>query len=174
MNILVHICCAPCFLYLEEELRKGGHRVVGFWYNPNIHPLLEYRCRLETLKKYCLENRIELLINDSYELEDFLRGALNEPDLRCRFCYRLRLEAAAREAAAGKFDAFTSTLLISKYQRHELIKTIAQEASRKYKVDFYYDDFRRGYYQGQNKARELGIYRQKYCGCIFSERDRYI
>ena len=117
---------------------------------------------------------MELLIKDSYELENFLRGALNEPDLRCRFCYRLRLEATAREAAAGKFDAFTSTLLISKHQRHELIKTIAQEAARKFGVDFYYQDFRRGYYQGHKRARELGIYRQKYCGCVFSERDRYI
>jgi len=174
MNILVHICCAPCFLFPQEELQKAGHRVAGFWYNPNIHPLLEYRCRLDSLKKYCIEHKIELLIKDSYELEIFLRGALNEPDLRCRFCYRLRLEATAREAAAEKFDAFTTTLLDSKYQRHELIKTIAKEAAKIYRVDFYYDDFRRGYYQGQNRARELGIYRQKYCGCIFSERDRYI
>ena len=83
------------------------------------------------------------------------------------------MEAAARYAAENGFDAFTSTLFISPYQNHEMLKQTARQAGEKYGVDFLYRDFRPYFRQGQEKARELGLYMQKYCGCVFSEEERY-
>jgi predicted adenine nucleotide alpha hydrolase (AANH) superfamily ATPase len=92
---------------------------------------------------------------------------------RCRFCYHLRLFAAARAAKEGKFDAFTSSLLYSKYQKHELIREIGEQAALEAGLPFYYEDFRQGWQAGQARSKELGLYRQQYCGCIYSERERY-
>jgi predicted adenine nucleotide alpha hydrolase (AANH) superfamily ATPase len=92
---------------------------------------------------------------------------------RCRFCYYLRLKAAARVARGGKFDAFTSTLLYSKFQNHEMIRELAQQVGQEVGTPFYYVDFRQGWSAGMAKSKKMGLYRQQYCGCVFSERDRY-
>lgn len=173
MKLLLHICCAPCSIACIELLRSEGIEPVGFWHNPNIHPFTEYRMRRNTLRDYAKSIGLELTEKDEYGLRPFLTEVGGDFDGRCAVCYRLRMDAAAREAKEKGFDAFTSTLFISPYQNHELLKAAAERAAQEYGVAFLYRDFRPVFRQGQDKARELGLYMQKYCGCIFSEEDRY-
>jgi predicted adenine nucleotide alpha hydrolase (AANH) superfamily ATPase len=173
MKILLHICCAPCAVYPVRALADSGHRVRGFWFNPNVHPYQEYARRLATLESYAAHSRLPIIWDRSYLLEEFFRQITFREEQRCRFCYHQRLLAAARVARGGKFDAFTSTLLYSKFQNHDLIRELAEQVVQEVKVPFYYEDFRKGWAQGHERAKRLGLYKQQYCGCIFSERDRY-
>ncbi len=172
-SVLLHICCAPCALRCIETLREEGITPTGFWYNPNIHPYTEYRSRRNTLTEYASAIGLPLLLKDDYGLRPFLQAVGTQFDSRCEGCYRTRLEETARTAAENGFSAFTTTLLISPYQNHELIIQVAQEAAARHGVSFLYRDFRPYFREGQQKARDNGFYMQKYCGCIFSEEDRY-
>ena len=176
MRVLVHICCAPCFTYPHKALVEEGHEVTGFWYNPNIQPFEEYRKRLETLQRYQFLTGAEIIYRDEYPLEEFLTGMIHwmdEGKSRCEFCYRTRLERTAREAKEMDFDAFSTSLTLSKYQPVALIKKIGEEAGRKYGIPYLHRDFRVGWKESIKISKELDLYRQPYCGCIFSERDRY-
>jgi len=154
-------------------LRGEGHEVWGYFYNPNIHPYTEYRRRLDTLRDYAAAVNWPLVGEEDYALEEFLRATVYREKDRCRFCYGLRLEAAARVARHGRFEGFTTTLLCSPYQKHELVRETGLAAGAAAGVPFVYIDFRPGYREGYGRARELGLYRQAYCGCIYSEKDRY-
>jgi hypothetical protein len=146
---------------------------MGFFYNPNIHPYQEYRRRLDAMKQYEKEVGIRVLYRDDYALEEFLRGVVFREDARCRYCYSVRLEAAARTAKRGKFDAFTSTLLYSKQQNHQLVRDIGEDVGKRRGVPFLYRDFRGGWKEGIETSKSLGLYRQQYCGCIYSEKERF-
>ncbi len=172
MRILVHICCAPCFTYPHERLVEEGHDVTGLFYNPNIHPYIEFKNRMNSLEKYAEMKGARVIYKPDYDIESYLRGALATED-RCRFCYTLRLEEAAKTASSLGFDAFTTTLLISPYQKHELLAHVGEKAAHENGIEFYYEDFREGYQESREIARSLGLYMQKYCGCIFSEKERY-
>ena len=172
-HILLHCCCAPCSVYCIDSLRSEGLDLTAFWYNPNIHPYQEYKARRDTLQAYAPSIGLKLLVKEDYGLRDFVRSVAEDIDGRCRHCYSIRLEESARFAAEHGFDAYTTTLLISPYQNHELLRQLGQELGQQYGVEFLYRDFRPGFREGQAKARELGLYMQKYCGCIFSEEDRY-
>ena len=172
-RLLLHICCAPCSVFCIEDLRAGGLEPTGFWYNPNIHPYQEYKARRDTLLDYAQSISLSLAVREEYGLRPFVRAVAGDIDRRCAYCYRSRLEETARFAAAHGFSHFSTTLLISPYQDHEGIAQAAEELSRQYGISFLYRDFRPGFRQGQAKARELGLYMQKYCGCVFSEEDRY-
>jgi len=174
MKILLHICCGPCAIYPAESLSALGHQVRGFFYNPNIHPYQEFQRRMATLEEYAEKSGLPIIWDRRYPLEEFLRTIDCREQERCRFWYYLRLKAAARVARGGKFDAFTSTLLYSKFQNHELIREMAQQAGRGVGVEFYYQDFRQGWAAGMAQSKKMGLYRQQYCGCIFSERDRFL
>ena len=174
MKILLHICCAPCTVYPLQVMSAMGHQVRGFFSNPNIHPYQEYLRRAATLETYAAKVGLPVIWDHTYPLEEFLRSIAFRETERCRFCYYLRLSAMARVARSGKFDAFTSTLLYSKFQNHELIKELGQLLVREIGVPFYYEDFRQGWAEGRNKANKIGLYKQQYCGCIFSERDRFM
>ena len=174
MKLLLHICCAPCAVYSLENLSVSGHRVRGFFYNPNIHPYQEFARRMATLEDYAAKIRLPIIWDRNYHLEEFLRAIVFREQDRCRFCYYLRLKATARVAKAGKFEAFTSTLLYSKFQNHEVIRELAQQVVQEVGVPFYYADFRKGWAAGMEKSKQLGLYKQQYCGCIFSERDRFL
>ncbi|MBQ5810790.1 MAG: epoxyqueuosine reductase QueH [Clostridia bacterium] len=156
-----------------KALRSEGIEPTGFWYNPNIHPFTEYSARRETLKEYAQNIGLEIIFQDNYGIREFTTAVCGDIDARCGYCYKCRMEAAAKYAAENGFDAFTSTLFISPYQNHELMKEIACAAAEKYGVKFLYRDFRPLFREGQAEARELGLYMQKYCGCIYSEEDRY-
>jgi len=173
MKILLHICCGPCAIYPVQVLREQGHQVRGYFFNPNIHPYLEYVRRQDTLSAWARDVDLPVIYDEGYDLESFLRETVFRETERCRFCYRLRLQAAAHIARRGKFDAMTTTLLYSKFQKHDLIAEIGQEAARGRKLGFHYQDFRNGWKTGIEISKELGMYRQSYCGCIYSEKERY-
>lgn len=173
MNTLLHICCAPCSIMCIETLRAEGVEPRGYWFNPNIHPFTEYKARKNTLVEYAKEIGLKLEIRNEYGLRSFLQGIYPEFDNRCGYCYRTRLEAAAAFAKENGFESFSTTLLISPYQNHELLRKTGEELAQEYGVPFLYRDFRPYFREGQDKAREMGLYMQKYCGCIFSEEERY-
>ena len=174
MKTLLHICCAPCSVSCIKELREEGIEPMGFWFNPNIHPVTEYRNRRDTLINYAKEIGMELVVDDTYGLRDFVRAVADNILSRCNYCYAVRLDAAAKYASEHGFESFTSTLFVSPYQDHELMKKVAEAAAQKYGVKFLYRDFRPNFRAGQTEARNRGMYMQKYCGCVFSEEDRYL
>ncbi len=173
MNTLLHICCAPCSVMCIETLRGEGIETSGLWYNPNIHPFTEYRSRKNTLIEYSKKILLPLDVIDDYGLREFIGLIYPDFDNRCRKCYEIRLDKTAQIAKEKGFDSFTSTLFVSPYQNHEMMKEVANEAAEKHKIKFLYRDFRPYFREGQAKAREMEFYMQKYCGCVFSEEDRY-
>jgi predicted adenine nucleotide alpha hydrolase (AANH) superfamily ATPase len=250
LRILVHVCCAPCFTSVHKTLIDGGHDVVGFFYNPNIHPYQEFQKRLQCLERYTALEPVEVIYDKEYNLDKYLVGSLKAkydppPELlinknttnpkkpktqngfkeeikmkeslqiqlipkdsktnsetkleiepepgeqdtvtieitaqtsdsdfhpRCGYCIRLRLNRTASVASEKGFDAFTTTLLESKYQPHEYIKFIGESLADKYGIKFYYKDFRAGWKESVRISKELDLYRQPYCGCIFSEYERF-
>ena len=174
MKLLMHTCCAPCSVYCIKSLREEGIEPTLFWYNPNIHPVMEYVARRDTLIKYSEMIDAKLILKEEYGLREFCKNVCNDVENRCvNYCYRVRLEETARYAKENGFDAITTTLFVSPYQKHDDIKRICEEISSKYGLEFVYRDFRVGFREGQNEARQLGLYMQKYCGCIYSEEERY-
>ncbi|MFH2121775.1 MAG: epoxyqueuosine reductase QueH [Pseudomonadota bacterium] len=172
-SILLHICCAPCTIYPLRILRGEGNEVCGLFYNPNIHPYLEYRRRLDTLTSYAGQEGLTIIGEETYPLDAFFRQVVFREEERCRHCYQLRLTYAARIAKRGRFDAFSTTLLYSRYQKHDLIREIAAGVAETHGIPFFYRDFREGWSEGVRVSKEIGMYRQPYCGCIYSERERY-
>ena len=170
---LMHVCCAPCSVSCITTLRQEGIEPVGFWYNPNIHPYMEYAARRDCLGDYAKRVGMSLYVQEDYGLRDFCRAVCDDMDHRCGYCYGIRLYAAAKFAAEHGFESFTSTLFVSPYQDHEKMREIAEAAGRMYGVEFLYRDFRTGFREGQAIAREEQLYMQKYCGCVFSEGERY-
>lgn len=173
MKLLLHICCAPCSIECINALKEENVQITGFWYNPNIHPFTEYRNRLNTLKEYSKTINLDVIYKDEYGLVNFTKNVIGDLNNRCDYCYKTRLEECAKYASQNGFEAFSTTLLISPYQNHDKIKNICEELSRKYNIEFVYKDFRNNFREGQKKAREMELYMQKYCGCIFSEEERY-
>lgn len=172
-HVLLHTCCAPCSVYCVDFLRSEGIEPVSFWYNPNIHPYQEYKARRDALRDYAASINMELIVREDYGLRNFVRAVADDIDHRCNYCYTSRMEETARYAAEHGFTHFSTTLLVSPYQDHAGICAAANELAARYGVSFLYRDFRPGFREGQSKAREHGLYMQKYCGCIFSEEDRY-
>ena len=173
MNLLFHICCAPCANQPIRLLREEGVSVTGFWFNPNIHPYTEYQARKHTLETYAKEIGLKLLIGGTYDLRPFITHVADNIDGRCAYCYQVRMERTAQYAAEHGYDAFSTSLLISPYHNHAAIRAAAQAMAERYGVQFLYRDFRPNFRAGNQRARELGFYMQKYCGCVFSEEDRY-
>ena len=173
MRMLVHVCCGPCAVYPIARLSAAGHNLTGFFHNPNIHPYQEFRRRLEAALALSRESGWLLVVDEHYGLRAYLQRVVFDEDKRCLHCYDMRLEQVARQAKAGGYAAFTTTLLYSKYQNHELIRERAFWWAAQYGVDFYYEDFRAGWQEGIDASIRLGLYRQPYCGCIYSEQERY-
>lgn len=173
MNILLHLCCGPCGTFPVKSLLQAGHRVTGFFYNPNIHPYVEFTRRLEAVKKFAEQAHLKVIYHDEYDLRGFLREVLFREDVRCRFCYHMRLLRTAAVAKKGSFEAFTSTLFVSPHQDHELMRAVAEEVAVEVGVPFHYQDFREGYRESYELSKKYDLYRQPYCGCIFSEHERY-
>jgi predicted adenine nucleotide alpha hydrolase (AANH) superfamily ATPase len=173
VRILLHICCAPCTIYPLRVLREEGGTVSGTFVNPNIHPYQEYRKRRETLEMYAAREELSIIWEEDYPMEEFLRQVAFREEERCRYCYTLRLTQAAQIARSGRFDAFTTTLLYSRFQKHDLIRSIAGSVAVQQGIPFLYRDFREGWSEGVRISKEIGMYRQSYCGCIYSEKKRF-
>ena len=173
MKLLIHICCGPCSIYPVQVLRDDQVDVMGFYYRNNIHPYTECLRREETLTDYAQSISLNLIVQPGYEMETFIRNVAFREAERCTYCYHDRLATTARYAKKGKFDGFTSTLLYSRFQKHDQILSIGEAVGKSVGVPFYYQDFRDGWKAGIEESRRLGMYRQQYCGCIYSEKERY-
>lgn len=179
-KLLVHACCGPCLVAVYEDIEKSFKEynldsledMDVIWYNVNIHPKYEYEKRRETLKEFLQMKNKEGIFLDEYNLINWSKESLNFKEngysLRCEYCYESRLEKVFEYARDNGYTAVTTTLLISPYQKHEIICKVCENLSQKYGVKFLYKDFRPMFWEGQHRAKELGLYRQKYCGCIFS------
>lgn len=174
MRVLLHTCCGPCALYPLKSLRSIGHQVTGFFYNHNIHPYQEYIRRRDTAVRMSELEAMPLIMCDQYNLEEFLSNVAAEPDKRCSYCYASRMRATAQAAVDNGFEAFTASLLYSRYQKHDEIKAIGEQLAQEYGIAFLYEDFRTGWQEGIKHSKELQLYRQQYCGCIYSEKERYM
>ena len=174
MKLLLHACCGPCACYPAKSLSGEGVDFTLLYYNPNIHPYKEFKHRLAALRELAEKQDYRLIIDKTYPLEECVKGMLEEPVVRCAFCYRMRLRYTAKYAADNGFTAFSTTLLYSPYQKHELIVQAAEAAAQEFGLKFYYQDWRPHYQEGVDISLALGLYRQPYCGCVFSERDRYM
>ncbi|MFA5183230.1 MAG: epoxyqueuosine reductase QueH [Syntrophales bacterium] len=174
MRILLHICCAPCTIYPLRIFREEGFSLTGFFFNPNIHPYLEYQRRREALELFGQEENFEVRWSPDYPLEDFLRGVVFKEQERCKWCYEMRLRRTAEMARKDNWDGFSTTLLYSRFQKHEVIRGIGEILAGEYGVPFIYRDFRTGWDEGVRISRERQIYRQPYCGCVYSEKERYM
>ena len=174
MKLLMHVCCAPCSVYCIEELRNEGIEPTLYWYNPNIHPYMEYKARRDCLKEYANIINVKAIFEEEYGLDLFCKNVISNLNSRCvNYCYPVRLKKTFEYAKKYGYDTVTTTLLYSIYQQHDYIKQLMEQYSKEYKIDFLYRDFRIGFWKGHQKAHDLGLYMQKYCGCIFSEEMRY-
>jgi len=147
---------------------------MGFFYRHNIHPYTECLKRQETLQNYAEMADFRVIYQDGYDLEGFIRNVVFRESDRCAYCYYDRLRSTALIAKRGKFDYFTTTLLYSKFQKHDMIKAIGESAGKSAGVPFFYHDFREGWKEGIEESKRLGLYRQQYCGCIYSEKERRV
>ncbi|MDD5044600.1 MAG: epoxyqueuosine reductase QueH [Candidatus Omnitrophica bacterium] len=171
MKLLLHTCCAPCLIYPLENLEKKGFSVTGFFYNPNIHPFTEYKNR-----KLALEGLKTQVLYPEYSPQEFFQtvNKKEENPARCALCWEMRLRKTAKYAKEKGFPYFSTTLLVSPYQDQEILKKIGNDVAGQEAIEFYYEDFRPGYRAAHEKAKAQGIYCQKYCGCIYSEMERFI
>lgn len=174
MNILIHICCANCAVYPVMVLKERQMNVKCLWFNPNIHPYMEYRARIDGLMKLQKLWNLDVDYQDYYGLIEFLRAVSGKEEDRCEYCYRIRLEETAKKAKEIPFDAFTTSLLVSPYQKFDMIVDIGKQLEQKYSIRFLAEDFRGGFKAGKRISRGFGIYQQKYCGCIYSEMERHL
>ena len=178
-KLLLHACCAPCSSYCLEYLTKYFDITV-YYHNPNISPQSEFDYRVSELKRLLsempLSSPVELVVADydAAEFSDAVRGLENEPERggRCTVCYRLRLTKSAVYAAAHGFDYFTTTLSISPYKDAERLVKIGEELAEKYGVNYLPSDFKKknGYKRSIELSEEYGLYRQDYCGCVYSKK----
>ncbi|MFO7611872.1 MAG: epoxyqueuosine reductase QueH [Clostridia bacterium] len=172
MKLLLHVCCGPCLAAFDEYFKENKIKYSGYFYNPNIHPYMENIRRMKTFREYAAGLNLEVIIDPQFDQSTWE----NELKLltaaeRCAYCYKRRIESCAKTAGEKGFTHFTTTLLISPYQDHDMIIETGKLAEEKFGVKFYYNDFRTLYRHGQDIAGEAGIYRQKYCGCIYSYND---
>lgn len=174
MRVLLHTCCGPCALYPLKTLRAAGHQVTGFFYNHNIHPYQEFQRRRDAAQVMAEHNDMPMIMHDQYDLEVFLAHVALLPEKRCSYCYASRLQATAQTALHEGFEAFTASLLYSRFQNHDEIRMLGEHIGQELGVKFLYEDFRGGWQEGITLSKEQGLYRQQYCGCIYSEKERYM
>jgi len=174
MNIVLHICCGVCAAGVAERLFAEGHSVSGLFHNPNIHPPEEYDRRLEAART--VAGKLVFPLSDApYKPQEWLeatKGLADQPEggERCPVCFRMRLEAAHRYMKEHGYDAFTSTLTVSPHKDAEAINRIGRDIGGE---SFLARDFKKqdGFRRAVELAEKWGLYRQNYCGCLYSRRD---
>lgn len=173
-DIVLHICCAPCQIYPLQKLRSKDYSVRGFFYNPNIHPQQEYNRRKKTVLEYSGDVCCDVYICPDDHRDEFFNAISHTQTKpkRCQICWFMRLKKTAEYAKKINVNTFTTTLLVSPYQDSSLLKSIGEKVAAWAGVDFYFQDFKQGYQQALRISKEQGLYRQKYCGCLFSLKER--
>lgn len=184
-NILVHICCASCLSAVNQLLTKENLKVTGFYYNPQVHGRAEYLRRKKDIEKYCEENKINLIV-PGYDVQEFFRAIMPYQDKtsikyvsdkrrwktkRCQLCNNIVINKVYSEAKDKNFGYFTSTMLVSPYKDHDEIWNIGLELEQGGGPQFYYRDFRKGYWNGRNYAKNHGYSIPNYCGCSYSSEE---
>ena len=172
-KVLVHVCCAHCAAYTVDYWRQQGYEVSALWYNPNIHPYLEHQHRLESMKSLAQEINLVLTIPEGYDMVEYFRRVAGNEAQRCQHCFDLRLARTAEIAREMDFTAFTTTLLISPHQKHDLLREIGSKLAEKHGIEFLYADLRKRYSESRHLTKPLNLYRQQYCGCVYSEYERH-
>jgi len=177
-KLLLHTCCGPCAIYVIEELLKQ-YQVTVYFYNPNIHPRKEYLARKAEVKNYLEKIEVDFIEGD-YNTKDWfdqVRGLEHEPERgrRCDVCFQLRLSGVVKRAKQDGYDAWATTLSISPHKNYQKISQIGQDLSQKNQISFVDRDWKKqdGYKIACNLSSQQGFYRQDYCGCIYSKRDRH-
>lgn len=173
MKVLLHTCCAVCTIGPLKALRAEGLDVAGYFHNPNIHPLIEFRRRLKAQKMLAERMGPEMTYDEQYGLRQWLERVDWRGDGRCEDCYRLRLTRVAQAARDGGLDAMTTTLLVSRHQHHQLVRRVGEECAAERGIEFLYRDWRPLADESHEEARRLRLYLQQYCGCVFSEYERF-
>jgi predicted adenine nucleotide alpha hydrolase (AANH) superfamily ATPase len=173
MKVLLHVCCANCAIYPIKSIREKGLSVMGFFYRHNIHPYTECLRRQEALQSYAEQINLKVIYQEGYDPEGFIQNVVFRESERCNYCYHDRLRSTALLAKRGKFDYFSTTLLYSKHQKHELIRSMGESIGKSAGIEFLYQDFREGWKEGIECSKQMGLYRQQYCGCIYSEKERF-
>ncbi len=181
-RLLLHVCCGACLSYTHQSLKKENFDVIVYFYNPSVHGRAEYNKRLSDIKKYCTENQLELLAPE-YDVQEFFAPLMPYQDKssikyindkkrwqtkRCQFCYDLLMTKTASEAKNRKIPNFSTTMLVTPYKDHEELLNIGLELEQEIGIKFFYRDFRKGYWQGRNYARNHKMYLATYCGCSYS------
>ena len=172
-RVLVHSCCTHCAAYTVDHWRQQGYEVSALWYNPNIHPYTEHQHRLEAMQSLAQEMNLPLILEEGYDIIAYFRKVVGHEAGRCQHCFRLRLSRTAETALQKGFDAFTTTLLISPHQKHDLLREIGNELAVEKGIDFLYADLRKRYSDSRRMTKGLNLYRQQYCGCVYSEWERF-
>jgi predicted adenine nucleotide alpha hydrolase (AANH) superfamily ATPase len=172
-NVLVHSCCAHCAAYTVDYWRQQGYEVSALWYNPNIHPYMEHQHRLESMRTLAQKIDLPLIIIEDYDIIEYFRRVAGHEPQRCQYCFNLRLSKTAETALQKGFSAFTTTLLISPQQKHDLILETGNKVAAEKGVTFLYADLRKRYSDSRHMTKPLNLYRQQYCGCVYSEWERY-
>jgi len=172
-SVLVHSCCAHCAAYTVDYWRQQGYEVSALWYNPNIHPYTEHQHRLESMESLAQEMNLPLIITEGYDIIEYFRRVAGHESRRCRYCFNLRLSKTAETARQNGFNAFTTTLLISPQQKHDIIRETGNKIAEEQGIEFLYADLRKRYSDSRHLTKPLNLYRQQYCGCVYSEWERY-
>jgi predicted adenine nucleotide alpha hydrolase (AANH) superfamily ATPase len=172
-KVLIHVCCAHCAAYTAEYWRGQGYEAEGLWYNPNIHPYMEHQQRLDSMKSLAKEINLSLIVSPDYDIIEYFRRVAGHETERCRDCFELRLTRTAEIARENGCDGFTTTLLISPHQKHDLIKEVGEKAAEEKGTAFLYADLRKRYSDSRHITKPMNLYRQQYCGCVYSEWERY-
>ncbi|MFC1593201.1 epoxyqueuosine reductase QueH [Candidatus Omnitrophota bacterium] len=172
-SVLIHCCCAHCTAYAAHYWRELGYEVSTLWYNPNIHPYTEHQNRLEAMKSLAKEINLPLIVTEGYDMATYFRRVAGHESQRCQYCFRLRLSKTMEITQEMGFSAFTTTLLISPHQKHDLLREIGNELAEEKGTRFLYTDLRKRYSDSRCMTKPLNLYRQQYCGCIYSEWERY-
>jgi predicted adenine nucleotide alpha hydrolase (AANH) superfamily ATPase len=172
-SVLVHACCAHCTAYTVGHWRDQGYIVTALWYNPNIHPFTEHNLRVEAMKTLSHTMKLPLVVIEGYDFKEYFHRIVGQEDRRCGCCFELRLGRVAKLAKEMGIDAFTSSLLISPDQKHDQIKQIGEKVAVENELTFLYADLRKRYSDSRHITKPMELYRQQYCGCIYSEYERY-
>lgn len=170
-KLLIHTCCAPCSILVIDKFKKD-YEITLFFYNPNIHPYKEYLERLNSFKNFSENQKVNYIIGN-FEYKDYFMNVIRNLSDRCLFCYQLRLNQTAITSKSQDIKNFTTTMLYSPYQKHETIKKLGEIIAKQYNLNFVYFDLRERYFDGVKLSKDYNLYRQKYCGCIFSEIERF-
>jgi len=172
-KVLIHVCCAHCAAYTAEYWRQQGYEVEGLWYNPNIHPYTEHQQRLDSMKSLAKQTNLPLIVIEGYDVIEYFRRVAGHEEERCRHCFELRLAKTAATARERGVDAFTTTLLISPQQQHDILRETGERTAAEQGTAFLYADLRKRYSDSRHITKSMDLYRQQYCGCVYSEWERY-